>query len=380
VVPGATSSGDGRIPARRRPGLDGKGWWSGVGSPRVPFEAVRRSEDAPAMENGGAADLRPPQPLLQHACSQWRWAGGRGGWSGVMGRLRCGPGTVVASGGWSSSVAHQWRIVGACVTRSGALFVVPRMRRGARRCVDQDDVQLSHGNNWRVQALLQRRHGCRRPVRVTAHGAGPSASLPWARHIGIWAFGAPNDASGPTWISRGVRTPEVWGGDAWCARPRRPRRESAGASATFLFLFDSRLFNMFKLEIFEYKFKIYKNESCRATIGLQPLQKVTYVLLIHLTGKTWRSCRFSTTRNTRTSTQFLEHLHLKFECPPIMKIVSPETTKNFCIGRFWNSIVKFGERARNPNQPFWIYRGLTKNYDFDQGLLCEYVSNHVKHL
>jgi hypothetical protein len=50
--------------------LAGKGRGSGVGSPRVPFEAAQRSEDAPAMENGGAVDLRPPQPVLRRACLQ----------------------------------------------------------------------------------------------------------------------------------------------------------------------------------------------------------------------------------------------------------------------------------------------------------------------
>jgi hypothetical protein len=75
----AASDGDRRNPARGRPGLAGKGRVSGVGSPRVPFEAVRRSEDAPAMENSGAVDLRPPQPLLRRECLQWRRAGGWGG-------------------------------------------------------------------------------------------------------------------------------------------------------------------------------------------------------------------------------------------------------------------------------------------------------------
>jgi hypothetical protein len=79
-----TNNGDGWIPVRERPGLNGKGWGSGVGSHKVPFEAVRRSEDAPVKENGGAADLRPPQPLLQRACSQWRRAGGWGGAAGPL--------------------------------------------------------------------------------------------------------------------------------------------------------------------------------------------------------------------------------------------------------------------------------------------------------
>jgi hypothetical protein len=54
---------DGQIPARGRPGLAGKRWESGVGSSRVRFEAVRWSEDAPAMANGGEVAGGPP--LLQ---------------------------------------------------------------------------------------------------------------------------------------------------------------------------------------------------------------------------------------------------------------------------------------------------------------------------
>jgi hypothetical protein len=56
------------------------------------------------------------------------------------------------------------------------------------------------------------------------------------------------------------------------------------------------------------------------------------------------------------SNLFLANLHSKFECPPITKNVFPEVTKNFCIVRFLTSIVKFGERARKLNQPFWRSR------------------------
>jgi hypothetical protein len=84
----AASDGDRRNPARGRLGLAGKGRISGVGSPRVPFEVVRRSEDAPAMENGSAADLRPPQHLFQRADRECSARYGSGGFREGVGRWR----------------------------------------------------------------------------------------------------------------------------------------------------------------------------------------------------------------------------------------------------------------------------------------------------
>jgi hypothetical protein len=66
---------------------------------------------------------------------------------------------------------------------------------------------------------------------------------------------------------------------------------------------------------------------------------------------------------TGTSTQFLANLHSKFECPPIMKIVFTEITKNFYIGRIWSCIEIFEERARKPFQlqgalRVWLWFGI----------------------
>jgi hypothetical protein len=44
-----------------------------------------------------------------------------------------------------------------------------------------------------------------------------------------------------------------------------------------------------KLKNLEYKLKFSKNKSCRGTIKLQLLQKVTYVLINRLPGNTGRS-------------------------------------------------------------------------------------------
>jgi hypothetical protein len=48
-------------------------------------------------------------------------------------------------------------------------------------------------------------------------------------------------------------------------------------------------FNSMKLKNLEYKLKFSKNKSCRGTIKLQPLQRVTYVLINRLPGNAGRS-------------------------------------------------------------------------------------------
>jgi hypothetical protein len=58
VVQTADRDEDGRNPARGRPGLAGKGPRRGLGLPRVPFEAVQRSEEVPEGVLGGSVDLK----------------------------------------------------------------------------------------------------------------------------------------------------------------------------------------------------------------------------------------------------------------------------------------------------------------------------------
>jgi hypothetical protein len=72
VVQTADRDEDGRNPTRRRPDFTGKGRWSGVGSPGVGFLSFRASGGAPAMENSGVVDLRPPLPLLRRVGRPWR--------------------------------------------------------------------------------------------------------------------------------------------------------------------------------------------------------------------------------------------------------------------------------------------------------------------
>jgi hypothetical protein len=70
---------------RRRPDFAGKGRGSGPCSPRVPFRGLDGLEERPAVEFGGAMDLRPPR-LLFRRDGQLCW----GPWSRgrCMGSLR----------------------------------------------------------------------------------------------------------------------------------------------------------------------------------------------------------------------------------------------------------------------------------------------------
>jgi hypothetical protein len=84
------------------------------------------------------------------------------------------------------------------------------------------------------------------------------------------------------------------------------------------------------------KLENIKNKSCKATIRLQLVQRVAYVLVIPLTRKRDKVTDFPQPGLLFMidSTLSLDNLHLKFEYPPIMKVVFPETTKNFYISRF----------------------------------------------
>jgi hypothetical protein len=101
--------------------------------------------------------------------------------------------------------------------------------------------------------------------------------------------------------------------------------------------------------------KISKNKSCREAINLQLSQRATWCLSNGLSGnvgRSWQNSRSGLLFKTAL-TKFWGIFHLEFEMPLYIWNVFPEIMNNFYIGRFWTSIVKFGERARKPNLPFW---------------------------
>jgi hypothetical protein len=80
----------------------------------------------------------------------------------------------------------------------------------------------------------------------------------------------------------------------------------------------------------------------------------------------------------RASTLFWAILHSK--CPPIMKKCVPGDNKELLDWENLKFYKIFGERVKKPNRPFRIYRGLIENLNFEQGLLCKCVQDHVKHV
>jgi hypothetical protein len=103
VVLGATSSGDGRILMRGRPDLAGKGRGSGVDSPRVPFEAVQRSEEVPEWSLAAQWIWRPPLLLLR---GTERLARARDGGGSSRGFKRRRKSTwMAAKSGWEAGSA-----------------------------------------------------------------------------------------------------------------------------------------------------------------------------------------------------------------------------------------------------------------------------------
>jgi hypothetical protein len=71
------------------------------------------------------------------------------------------------------------------------------------------------------------------------------------------------------------------------ARDTHARRRVQRRRRSTLVLFRLALFKSVKHNFLGYNLKFSKNKSCRETMGLQILQRVTYVLVICLIGKTW---------------------------------------------------------------------------------------------
>jgi hypothetical protein len=157
---------------------------------------------------------------------------------------------------------------------------------------------------------------------------------------------------------RGARPTSLWsyhdsrvhsdGREAYVHRRARTVTRGGGSGAAALWtaraplLFHLRLFKNAKLWILECNMKISINESCRATIGLQLLQSVTYVLVIRLSGIARQSFRFSRRDLVfiRASTLVLLICTQNLNVRQLWKLCSRKKRKTFVLAYFevllWN--------------------------------------------
>jgi hypothetical protein len=101
-----------------------------------------------------------------------------------------------------------------------------------------------------------------------------------------------------------------------------------------------------KFELSGEKFE-YQNWS--SNFPLQYLQRPTYGLVNGLARNASRKSTFARLKTLFKwpLTDSLSFETSKFEMLPMVKVVSLETTNNFCIGGFWSIYAKFGERAKS---------------------------------
>jgi hypothetical protein len=116
------NGGDGRNPARERPGLAGKDATGDVGSPRVPFRALEGPEEVLAVVHGGVVVVRPQEFRLRRTGCRERRAEGPGRCGGVLARLWF-PSTARR---WFESGSSPWSLGGQQMRSGGCLCVCAR--------------------------------------------------------------------------------------------------------------------------------------------------------------------------------------------------------------------------------------------------------------
>jgi hypothetical protein len=184
-------------------------------------------------------------------------------------------------------------------------------------------------------------------------------------------------------ISRGVRTPEGADGDAWQAvqeraHDARARRRQRPAPI----LFGLRLFKNVELTFLVRNLKISKNGSCRATIGLQLLQRATYVLINGLSGnvgRNWQNSRPQVTVHSAFNSIF-DQFALKIGMSANYEKCFPGNNEQLSYWPILNFYSEIWRTRKKTESAFLRSRVLTTIWDFDQGLLCKCVPNHVKHV
>jgi hypothetical protein len=128
--------------------------------------------------------------------------------------------------------------------------------------------------------------------------------------------------------------------------------------------------------------KISKNKSCRGAIDLQLSQRATYVLINGLSGNVGRSCSFSTTQVTVHSVfnSIFGQFSLKIGMSANYEKCVPGNNEQLSYWPILNFHSEIWRTHKKIESAFLRSRVLTTIWDFDQGLFCKCVPNHVKHV
>jgi hypothetical protein len=213
---------------------------------------------------------------------------------------------------------------------------------------------------------------CLRCVRPSRRGAQEEHR--WRVHGGSWVH------SGD---SRDIRTLGQCAEATWPAQSRRARRARRGDDvARHKFISFKPLQNCKNPKIVNKLENLQKNKSCRGAIDLQLFQRVTYVLINGLFGNVGRSCRFSTARVTVHSAvnSIFGQFALKIGMSANYKKCVPENNEQLSYWPILNFYSEIWRTRKKTESAFLRSRVLTTIWDFDQGLLCKCVLNHVKHV
>jgi hypothetical protein len=130
------------------------------------------------------------------------------------------------------------------------------------------------------------------------------------------------------------------------------------------------------------KSKFSKNKSCRGVIDLQLSRRASYVLINRLSGNVDRSCRFSTARVTIHSAvnSIFGQFALKIGMSANYEKCVPGNNEQLSYWPILNFYSEIWRTRKKTKSALLRSRVLTTIWDFDQGLLCKCVPNHVKHV
>jgi hypothetical protein len=202
-----------------------------------------------------------------------------------------------------------------------------------------------------------------------------------AAYAGVKGDGGPTVAACST---AETPRPSVHRTRVWSPRGRDAADARAGAAALRRrpFLFRGPALEITKLQKLSTNLKISKNKSCRGAIDLQLSQRASYVLINRLSGNVGRSCRLSMARVTVHSAVNLifGQFALKIGMSANYENCVPGNNEQLSYWPILNFYSEIWRTRKKTESAFLRSRVLTTIWDFDQGLLCKCVPNHVKHV